>query len=266
MALLQDAKAAGGGFPPLPPVKQEAQPQGPPGPAQGPPGPAQGPPAAPPGPPQGPPPQGPPAASPQGPQGPSQGPPRDPMMTTEETGPGELEEMSYEEQVEYDRAVNAMAKLVYTDPMPKKIVKGVTPGHELVVASQTTQMLVDQLDARIDIHESVFASLTIDTVGMVIELIEKGTGYDFSEDEIDQIVNTSWEGIFLSQGGESPIAPAFNEMTQGMTHGDMEGMKNRHLSMLARVKSFSQRVGETGGGGPPAGPPAGPGPGGTPNG
>jgi hypothetical protein len=70
-------------------------------------------------------------------------------------------------------------------------------------------------------------------------------------------------------GGEGDPGPAFDEMTQGMTVGDMESMKNSHLNILARVEMPGGRQEQPmpgAGGAPPGAGGAPPGAGGAPPG
>lgn len=205
------AAAAGGGAQPVPPaptapdLAQSAAAAGAP-----PPGAAMQPPAgAPPMPPGAgaPPPAGPAAggAPPMSPGGGVAGNPMPPAAggggAMQPVDIGE-EQATPEEQQEYERAMKAVAAVLYeNEKASNSIVDQVNPNDKVSTTSKVAMLFINQLDQKIDLDEVVVADVTQEATARIMELAENRHGMQYDEREAQIIIGSVWEGVSEMFGG-----------------------------------------------------------------
>lgn len=119
-----------------------------------------------------------------------------------------------EEQQEYERAMQALAQVLYgNEKTSNAIVDQVDPNNKVDSTSKVSMLFLQQLDEKIDMDEAVVAQMTQESVARIIELAENrhDTTYDDREQQI--IFSTVWEGIQTMFGmDEADHAEAVNSV------------------------------------------------------
>jgi hypothetical protein len=231
MGLLDNAQQ---GAPMVPDMAQAAASAGAPAPGAGqpPPGaPAGGPQPPGAGPPQGGPPQG----------GPPQGGP--PQQAVRQVDPGATavagqlpkgmseEQADPEEQKEYERAMQALSKILYSsDEIANSIVDQIQPEDKVGSTAKVSMLLISQLDQKINMDESVVAAISTETVERITELAEARHNSTYGERELQVIMGSVWEGVQEMFGMEQQDAEALmsgvGEENLAQLQGQYEGFLN----------------------------------------
>ena len=192
--LSQGATAAGAGAPApvaptVPELAQAAAQAGAPGPqpAGGPPAPGPGGPAPAPG--------GPPVPGPGGP------PPVNAVDTsTGGRAPGNYdlqeEDAAPGEQKEYERAMNALAKILYGNKKASNgVVDQIDPEDKVGSTSKVSMLFIKALDEKINLDETVVPQMVEETTSRIMELAEARHGISYDEREAQMILGSTWEGV-----------------------------------------------------------------------
>jgi hypothetical protein len=101
-----------------------------------------------------------------------------------------------EEQKEYERAMKAMAKVLYSSPKTANaIVDQVIPDDKVDSTAKVSMLFLQQLDKKINMDESVIAEMTQQATSRIMELAETRHGIEYDEQEAQVIIGTTWEGV-----------------------------------------------------------------------
>lgn len=176
----------------------------------------------------------PPAGVPQAPTTgqPPAGPPAGAGGPPEEGGdlPAPEEPASPEEQKEYERAMRAVARVLYSnDKTANSIVDQVDPNDKVSSTAKVSLLFIQQLDRKINLDETVIPSITQEVVGRITELAEARHGVEYTPQEQEQTFGATWEGIQSLYGAD----PAdFSQRVQSMDSGKLEALKQQHEARL----------------------------------
>jgi hypothetical protein len=134
-----------------------------------------------------------------------------------------LEQGDPREQQEYERAMRALAKVLYgNDGTANAIVDQIKKESYVSDTSKVSMMFIKELDRKINMDESVVASVTQEAVERISELAEARLQIEFKSTEMEQILGATWEGVQSMFG---------NEDIQGYTNR-VESMDNKDLMAL----------------------------------
>ncbi len=107
-----------------------------------------------------------------------------------------LEQAEPEEQKEYERSMNAMAQVLYSNEKTSNaIVDQVDPNDKVSSTAKVSMLFMQQLDEKINMDESIVSQMTEETVTRIMELAENRHGLEYDESEAQVILSTTWEGI-----------------------------------------------------------------------
>lgn len=148
------------------------------------------------------------------------------------------EQATPEEQKEYERAANAVARIVYgTDQETSDtIADSVIAEDKIGSLTQAALSVFTQVDKKIDIDEAVMAQVVEDTVEMVADVAEKKNGIFLTEDELGNALIATWEGVIFMMGGDSDMAEDYAELTAGMSEQEIVGIQQEFGARLEGVK------------------------------
>ena len=146
--------------------------------------------------------------------------------------PGMQEERaSPEEQKEYERAMQALSKLLYSnDKIANSIVDQVQPDDKISSTVKVSTLVINQLDSKIQLDESVVASVSQEAVERISELAEARHGIQYGDRELQVIMGSVWEGVQAMFGMEQQDAEALMAGVGGdglaQLKGQYEGFLN----------------------------------------
>ncbi len=106
------------------------------------------------------------------------------------------EDASPQEQKEYERAMNALARILYGSTKASNgIVDQIDPEDKVSSTSKVSMTLIKALDEKINMDESIVPQMVEETTSRIMELAEARHGIDYDEREAQMILGSTWEGI-----------------------------------------------------------------------
>jgi lipopolysaccharide biosynthesis regulator YciM len=119
------------------------------------------------------------------------------------------EKATPEEQKEYERAMQALAQVLYNNPeVANAIVDQIDPNDKVSSTAKVSMLLIKQIDEKIQLDVNVVAEVTKETVGRIEELAEARHGIEYGGREHQVILGSTWEGIQKMFGMEKEEAEA----------------------------------------------------------
>lgn len=147
--------------------------------------------------------------------------------------PGNMQEerASPEEQKEYERAMQALSKLLYSnDEIANAIVDQVLPEDKVSSTAKVSILVINQLDQKISMDVSVVASISQETVERISELAEARHGIQYGDRELQVIMGAVWEGVQEMFGMEQQDAEALMAGVGGDGLADLKGQYEGFLN------------------------------------
>lgn len=146
-----------------------------------------------------------------------------------------LEEADPREQQEYERAMRALAKVLYgNDASANSIVDQINPSNYVSDTAKVTMMLVKELDRAINMDETVIASITQEAVERISELSEARHKIEYKRTDLEQILGATWEGVQSMFGNED--TQGYTDRVGSIEPQDMATLKQQNESILASAK------------------------------
>lgn len=136
------------------------------------------------------------------------------------------------EQAEYERAVKAMERILYSeDRLADAVMKQIDPNDKVSSTTKATALLIQQLDEKIDMDETVIPQVTMDAVDTVTELAEARFGMEFNEQELQATMGATWESVMAMFGvDESDYA----QLRASLTDEDIGKLRTSHQGFLSQ--------------------------------
>lgn len=140
-----------------------------------------------------------------------------------------------DEQAEYERSAQALYTFLYgKNEMTDSIAGQLVDGEQKVGSvAQASMLILKNLDEKIDMDETVIATITENLVEELINIGE-AKGIKYEEDEMKQALVTAWEGAQVMFGGDSSIEDDLAGITTGMSAQELEEAKNLAQSLLQK--------------------------------
>jgi hypothetical protein len=141
------------------------------------------------------------------------------------------ERASPEEQKEYERAMQALSKLLYSnDKIANSIVDQVQPDDKISSTVKVSTLVINQLDSKIQLDEAVVASVSQEAVERISELAEARHGIQYGDRELQVIMGSVWEGVQGMFGMEQQDAQALMAGIGGDGLADLKGQYEGYLN------------------------------------
>ncbi len=100
------------------------------------------------------------------------------------------------EQAEYDRAMDALGQVLYSnEKISNSIVDQIDPEDPVGSTAKVSMLLIQQLDQKVDLDEVVVADITQETVSRIMELAEARHGIEYDDRDAQAILGATWEGV-----------------------------------------------------------------------
>lgn len=145
------------------------------------------------------------------------------------------------EQAEYERAVKAMERILYAeDKLADSILQQIDPNDKVGSTTKATALLIQQLDEKIDMDESIISQVTMDAVDTVTELAEARYGVQFSEQEVQATLGSTWESVMAMFGIDEAD---YNALQSTLQEGDMEKLRTSYDGFLGQGTPVQQGMG-----------------------
>lgn len=141
-------------------------------------------------------------------------------------------EASPEVQQEYERAMRAVTKVLYSnDATANSIVDQVDPSDPISTIPKVTSLFIKELDRKINMHEEVVAEVTRESVDRIAELAEARHGIEISPTDMEKILGSSWEFVNMMFGSDPQN---FTQTVQSMDPDTLSSLKQQHESILSQ--------------------------------
>lgn len=127
-----------------------------------------------------------------------------PGMNEEQASPGE--------QAEYERAMRALSQVLYqNDKIAQAMVDQIIPDDKVGSTTKASLLLIQQLDEKLQMDESVVAQISVEVVERLSELAEARHNMQYGDRELQVIMGSVWEGVqqmfgMDEQGAETLVA------------------------------------------------------------
>ena len=141
--------------------------------------------------------------------------------------PGMNEEQATpEEQAEYERAMKALAKVLYAnDKIANSIVDQIQEQDRVGSTTKVSILLVQQLDKKLQMDESIVAQMSQEVVSRIMELAEARHQFNYGDREGQVIMGAVWEGVQQMFGMEPQDAEA---LMAGIGGEGIADLKQQH--------------------------------------
>ena len=141
-----------------------------------------------------------------------------PGMNEVEATPGQ--------QAEYERAMRALAQVLYqNDKMAAAMVDQIIPDDKVGSTTKASLMLIQQLDEKLQMDESVVAQFSVEVVERLTELAEARHNIQYGDRELQVIMGSVWEGVQQMFGMEQQDAEA---LIAGIGGEGVSDLKQQH--------------------------------------
>jgi hypothetical protein len=141
-----------------------------------------------------------------------------PGMNEVEATPGQ--------QAEYERAMKALAQVLYqNDKMASAMVDQIVPDDKISSTTKASLMLIQQMDEKLQMDESVVAQFSVEVVERLTELAEARHNMEYGDRELQVIMGAVWEGVQAMFGMEQQDAEA---LIAGIGGEGIADLKQQH--------------------------------------
>lgn len=143
---------------------------------------------------------------------------------------GKDEPATQEEQAEYERAVEALQRVLYDDERASAaIMQQLQPKERVGSIAKASLLLIKQLDDRLDFDEVIIPQFTQDVVDRIIDFYENVHGEEISEQDAQRALGTTWEGVMEIYGVDEDT---YAELTQGMGEQEFKAQEQQYKQFL----------------------------------
>jgi hypothetical protein len=147
-----------------------------------------------------------------------------------------LEDASPEEQKEYERAIRAMAKVLYgNDKTANSIVDQITPNDLVGSTAKVSMLFIKELDRKINMDQMVVAEVTRESVERIAELAEARHRVEYKAQDMEQVLGATWEGVQSMFGNEGG-GESFQQTVNQMAPKDLETLQTQNSQILSGAK------------------------------
>lgn len=147
------------------------------------------------------------------------------------------EQATPEEQAEYERAFKALNTVVYGDDGTSEAIAGqLQPDDKIGSVVKASLLIIKSLDEKINLDESIVAQISQDTVGMLVDIMDRVKKAPFSDQEYQQAMGSTWEGVMELFGVEGQ---EFDEFAKGEAP-DATKKAGEYLSKLKEPAQAAQ--------------------------
>jgi hypothetical protein len=146
-----------------------------------------------------------------------------------------LQQADPREQQEYERAMRALAKVLYAnDGAANSIVDQIKPQSLVSDTAKVSMMFIKELDRKINMDEAVIAEITQEAVERISELAEARHQVQYQSTDIEKILGATWEGVQSMFGNED--VQGFTQTVQSMRPEDLQAIKGQHEAILSSAE------------------------------
>ena len=147
-----------------------------------------------------------------------------------------LADASPEQQKEYERAIRAMAKVLYgSDKTANAIVDQITPKDLVSSTVKVTALFIKELDRKINMDVAVVSEVTRESVERIAELAEARHQVEYKTQDMEQVLGAVWESVQSMWGNEGGVEE-YNQIVSGIAPNDMDALQQQNRQILSQAK------------------------------
>jgi len=140
------------------------------------------------------------------------------------------EEASAAEEEELVRAREALERILYdSDELSNSLMGQINAEDKIGTTTKATVLLINQIDDKIDLDESIIAPFTMEAVDRLAELAETRHGFEYSEQELQATLGATWEGVMTMFGVDEND---YKRFVSGIGEEQMGQLKTQHEGFL----------------------------------
>jgi hypothetical protein len=140
------------------------------------------------------------------------------------------EQASPEAQKEYERAMEGLSRILYSnEEISNSIVDQVSPDDKVGSTAKVSMLVINQLDSKINMDTEVVAAVSQEAVERVTELAEARHNITYGERELQVIMGSVWEGVQGMFGMEPQEAEA---LMSGIGEEGLADLKGQYEGFL----------------------------------
>jgi hypothetical protein len=140
------------------------------------------------------------------------------------------EQASPEEQKEYERAMDAVSTVLYKNQgTSEAIADMLQPEDKISSVVQATMLTLHQIDAQLDLDETVIPQVMSDIADMVMDMGEQVKGMTFSDKEAQAVLGATWEATMQMYGVDED---AYHNFTSGLDDKKLSGYEQKYKEFL----------------------------------
>ena len=145
-----------------------------------------------------------------------------------------MQEAAPEEQQEYERAMRAVVRVLYgNDETARGIVDQIDPNDIVGSTAKVGMIFIKELDRKVNMDESVIASITEEAVQRIAELAEARHQIEYKPTDMEKILGATWEGVQSMFGGDPQ---QYTQIVQSLPPETLQALKTQHEQILASGK------------------------------
>jgi hypothetical protein len=135
-----------------------------------------------------------------------------------------------EEQKAYENALAACSEIVHTnDDSHQAVMKMLDAREKIGSLAKAAVMVVTQVDAKINMPESVLAGVLAQVVDWMLELATAGKQMQFSETEEKQVLTTATDLLMETYGHDRD---SYDALIGGESEKSMKGYHEEYAGLL----------------------------------
>lgn len=140
------------------------------------------------------------------------------------------EDASPAEEEELVRAREALERILYdSDELSNSLMGQINPEDKIGTTTKATVLLINQIDDKIDLDESIIAPFTMEAVDRLAELAETRHGFEYTEQELQATLGATWEGVMAMFGVDEND---YKRFVSGIGEDQMGQLKTQHEGFL----------------------------------
>jgi hypothetical protein len=144
-----------------------------------------------------------------------------------------LREADPQQQQEYERAMRALAKVLYANDATANAIVDQIGENVVSDTAKVTMLFIKELDKKVNMDEAVIAEVTREAVERIAELAEARHGIEYQPTDIEKIIGATWEGVQMMFGNED--VAGFTQTVQNIRNQDLQAIKELQESILGQA-------------------------------
>lgn len=144
--------------------------------------------------------------------------------------PGDMENVSAEEQAEYNRGMTAFIKVLHGEEKSQSQILGaLDPKNPVGSVAQVASTMIIGIDEKIDLVDTVILPMVEECVPLVAEAAEAAGKFTLKPGQLEQAIATTAEALLDHYGMDDE---QYGRVIDGMSDGDLQNLQTVYQGAL----------------------------------